>query len=283
MAKSLKMLGLMVLFSVVGLLSYAWQMGSRYIAPERTAIGRPPADLGIKNIELADRSAWFLPASPSRACVLLLHGVRSNRRSMLKRARFLVHHGYSSLLIDLQAHGESPGDYISYGHLESDDVRHAIAFLQQHKLCAKVAILGRSLGGAAAILAQPPLAVDAMIVEASFGSIEEAISNRLVKRYGALGAWFTPLLAYQIPLRLNIDLQRLDPSEAIKHVTVPILILAGDKDRRTLLHETKRLYKNAAGEKRLWVVRGARHQDLHQYAKILYEKRILGFLAEFME
>ncbi len=44
-----------------------------------------------------------------KGAVLLLHGVRADRREMLNRARFLKEEGYSVLLIDLPSHGESDG------------------------------------------------------------------------------------------------------------------------------------------------------------------------------
>jgi len=51
--------------------------------------------------------------------VLLLHGVRADRREMLGRARFLNRLGYGILLIDLPAHGESPDDHITFGAREA--------------------------------------------------------------------------------------------------------------------------------------------------------------------
>jgi alpha-beta hydrolase superfamily lysophospholipase len=66
-----------------------------------------------------------------RGAVLLLHGVRSYRRSMLSRAIFLHDIGYSVLLINLQAHGESAGKRITLGYLESRDVVAAREFLRR--------------------------------------------------------------------------------------------------------------------------------------------------------
>ena len=61
-------------------------------------------------------------AGTSKGAVILLHGVHANKKSMLSRARFLVAAKYSVPLIDLQIHGESEGDRITFGHLEFLDV-----------------------------------------------------------------------------------------------------------------------------------------------------------------
>ena len=51
--------------------------------------------------------AWFVPGRRGAGAVLLLHGVRANRRIMLGRARFLHDSGYALLIPDFQAHGEN--------------------------------------------------------------------------------------------------------------------------------------------------------------------------------
>jgi len=51
--------------------------------------------------------------------IVLMHGVRANRLSMVRRAEMLHRAGYSVLLFDFQAHGESPGSHITMGYLES--------------------------------------------------------------------------------------------------------------------------------------------------------------------
>jgi alpha-beta hydrolase superfamily lysophospholipase len=58
----------------------------------------------------------------------MAHAVRADRRSMLGRAEFLHRAGYSVLLFDAQAHGESPGDRITFGYLEALDAAAAVSF-----------------------------------------------------------------------------------------------------------------------------------------------------------
>ena len=65
-----------------------------------------------------------------------MHGVRANRLVMLARARFLHKAGYAVLLFDFQAHGESSGKRITFGHLEGLDASAAVTFLHS---CTKSA------------------------------------------------------------------------------------------------------------------------------------------------
>ena len=85
------------------------------ISAAHREIGTPPDDLDIKTVTFRDQqnrevSGWAIDGKPGHGVILLLHGIRSDRRSMLSRARFLSGSGYSILMIDLAAHGESEGD-----------------------------------------------------------------------------------------------------------------------------------------------------------------------------
>jgi len=175
--------------STLLLLGVTWYYAGRLAAPAHMSVGEPPPWFNAEQVELTSASGaqihgWFMPVANAQAGVVLLHPVRGNRRSMLGRARFLVEAGCTVLLIDLQAHGESLGKHISFGYLESRDAIAAVDFLRNRFRDGPIVVLGTSLGGAAALLAQPPLPVDGLILEAVFPSIEQAIANRL--RGGAI-------------------------------------------------------------------------------------------------
>lgn len=125
------------------------------LAPVRGVVP-PAADLPFESISIPSESGseiagWIVPAhGQARGSVLLLHGIRSNRSGMVGRARFLRRAGYNCLLIDLQAHGESGGDRITLGRLESLDARSCFRFLRSRFPDVPAAVIGVSLGGAAA-------------------------------------------------------------------------------------------------------------------------------------
>jgi len=259
-----------------------WKVGTVLSAPANHAIGPVPADIGTAAIIFGAVHGWFVSAPSSQKCVLLLHGVRSDRTSMVERARFLKRAGYSSLLIDLQAHGETPGEAISFGYRESANARAALAFLRDTGHCGKTAALGMSLGGAASLLGAEPLGVDAYVLEAVYPSIEDAIMDRLDLHLGFLGKLAAPLLILQIPLRLQIPTNALRPVDAIQRVKAPVLVVAGSEDQHTPLPESRRLYDNAPEPKEWWVVQGAGHEDFHRFAAARYEERISAFLSKHL-
>jgi alpha/beta superfamily hydrolase len=50
---------------------------------------------------------------------------------MVNRARFLHAAGYTVLLIDFQASGESPGKAVTFGYREANDVKASLRYLHQ--------------------------------------------------------------------------------------------------------------------------------------------------------
>jgi pimeloyl-ACP methyl ester carboxylesterase len=257
-------------------------VGEVLSAPARRSIGQPPADLGAEPVELMTASGdrvfgWLALGAPGKGAVLLLHGVRADRRVMLRRARALKGGGYSVLLIDLPAHGESSGDRITFGWREAGAVRAALDLLRAKRANDRIGVIGVSLGAASLALSgeQP----DAVVLESMYPTIREAVQDRMALRLGPVGSIATPMLLWQLPMRLDISENQLRPIEGVKSLHVPVLIASGTADRHTTAAETRRIYAEANAPKELWLVEGAGHVDLYDFAPAEYERRVFSFLA----
>lgn len=257
--------------------------GSLLTRPARHTVGDAPADLHAVNVSFTGSHGsrlrgWFVPGKPGRGAVMLLHGVRGDRCAGVERARLLSREGFAVLLFDFQAHGESEGDRITFGRLESLDAAGALEFLKQKCPGEKTAVIGSSLGGAAALLADPPLDTDALVVEQVFPTIEQAVSDRMERRLGPLGPPLGPLLTCQLKPRTGISCDELRPIDGIGRVHVPLLLVAGTKDRHTHIEESRAIFANANEPKEMWEIEGADHVDLCGFAGKEYERRVLEFL-----
>ena len=261
-----------------------WFIGDALSRPVPRVIGPTPSGLpGAASVSFPSDSgslihAWYAPGRPGRGSVVLAHARHGDRRGMLGRAEFLHAAGYSVLLFDAQAHGESPGNQVTFGHLESHDAVAAVAFARKQDMESPVAFIGFSQGGAAALLGPSPLPVSALVLEAVYPTLEDAVSNRIAMRLGTLGRWLTPLLLWQVEPRLGVRAQDLAPARGIGNITAPLLLVAGEQDRHTTLEQSEELFRAAPEPKSLWVVPGAAHVDFHRFAPREYEARILAFL-----
>ena len=267
---------------------FVWSIGGILVAPANQPIGNPPASLHVENVEFSSASGatihgWFVAGEPGKGAIILMHGVHANRFSLVARAEFLSHAGYSILLFDFQGHGESIGKHITFGFLESRDATAAVDFIRQKIPGEKIGVIGISLGAASVLLAEPPLPVNAMVLESSFPTIEHATEDRMIERFGFLGRLATPLLTCQLKPRLGIGLEDLKPIEHAKKIFVPKFFIAGTTDKLTSIEESKALFAAAAEPKQYWWIDGAAHVDMHMDAKMEYERRILGFLGEHLK
>jgi fermentation-respiration switch protein FrsA (DUF1100 family) len=231
---------------------------------------------------------WWVPgATFGEGAIVLMHGVRANRLQMAARARVLHQHGFSVLLFDFQAHGESLGRRITFGKLESLDAAAAVRFVRDKRPLDRIGVIGVSLGGAAALLGPEPLAVNALVLESVYPDIDSALSNRLRVNLGPVaGAIFTPLLTSTFRLLLPPILRaapgELRPIDRIGTVRAPVLIASGASDGYTPLSEARALFERAAEPKQFWAVDGAAHVDLEQYDVARYWRVVLPFLNKYL-
>jgi uncharacterized protein len=225
---------------------------------------------------------WLKRGAHGSGVVLLVHSIRSNRVEMLSRAKFLNAEGYGVLLIDLQAHGETPGDRITFGARESEDVEAAVAYLRENFPSEQVAAIGVSLGAAAIVLAKHALKLDAVVLESLHPTIEEAVENRLQLHLGEFGLTLSPLLLSQLSFRLNLTPGELNPISRIGELNAPLLLISGTDDRHTTVAETEKLFATARQPKEMWIVPGGGHFNMHAYAGKEYEDRILDFFEHYL-
>jgi len=259
-----------------------WCIGAELLKPATGPVEMPAAFKGTEvNFESGSGSVLkgnFIARPDGKGIVILMHGVRGNRRAMVGHAEFLLACGYSVLLFDFQAHGESPGTKITNGYLESMDAAAAVKFAKQRAHGEKIAILGSSLGGAAALLADPPLQVDAMILEMVYPDIERAVKNRIAIVLGDWARVFSPALTWQLKRRVGVGADWFSPERAIAKTACPKLVIAGKRDRHTTLADSKSLFAAAREPKEFWIVENAAHEDVHGVVGKDYEDRVVAFL-----
>jgi uncharacterized protein len=191
--------------------------------------------------------------------------------------RFLREAGYSTLAVDFQAHGESTGDLITLGRLESLDARLALACMRARLPGEPVAVLGVSMGGSAALIG-PPIDADAVIVESGGPSFADGVSNRLTLAIGPIGRLLAPFMLGAMRIAAGSDASTLRPIDGIVRLHKPIFVMTGADDQKTRLprranHSPQPIRRSATGKRP-----GAQHWDLSFAGGPAYRERLLDFL-----
>ncbi len=267
----------------------ALTLGLALSKPVQMSVGEPPPALNAETVQFPSLSGttlhgWLAPGQPGAGAVVLLHGVRANRLAMVRRALVLHQHGFGVLLFDLQAHGESVGQRITFGYREGMDAASAVAFLKTRAPRERIGAIGVSLGGAACLLGPEPLDVDALVLESVFPDIGAALDDRLRARLGPIAgqvaaAVITPLFRLQMPAVLGANFADLRPIDRIGSARAPLLVASGTSDAYTPIGEATALFDAAHQPKIFWPVPGATHQDLESYDPVAYWQHMLPFLA----
>jgi uncharacterized protein len=263
----------------------AWMIGTKLTQPQNHTVALP-ADFAVVSVSIPGSghsiAGWWVDNGSGSPVVLLVHGLGADKSSMLSRAKLLMRHGFSTLLIDLQAEGETWGNAITLGHLESADVVAARDWVRRTAPGRKIGVIGTSLGGASVLLAPQPCGFDAVVLESVYPRIGRAVENRIRMRLGPAAPFLTPLLLIQLEPRLHIAVSDLEPIRWIGLLGAPVLVAAGSKDLHTTLEETRELFAAATQPKSLWVVEGAVHEDLLAFGPTAYEQQVVEFLRRYL-
>lgn len=247
----------------------------------------PPDDLGADPVRFHSGSGstihgWLSRGRIGAGAIVLLHGIGASRQEMIGRARFLRSGGFSVLAIDFRGHGDSTGGRSTYGGLESRDALAAVEFLRHALPLERIGVIGISMGGAAVLLGQAPLPVQALVLESVYPTIDDAVRDRLRAWLGPIGRTLAPIVMTWLFPRDGVAAADLRPIDHIREQTAPVFVLAGSADRYTPPSESRSLFDRAPEPKAFWSIEGAGHVDLHEFAGAEYERRVGAFLARHL-
>jgi len=296
------LLALYLLLSIVaGALAAeaALRPGRRVLSPTSSELAQQLADRHHASLQAVSISAadgqvlrgWSIqPQRGNGDAVILLHGHTDNRAGMLGKADLLLHYGYAVLLPDARAHGQSGGEFATYGVLESGDLRRWYDWLQgtQHPHC--IDGLGESMGAALlleSLRTTPEFC--AVVAESPFASFREASYDRVGQELGVGGQLGRTLLRPVVDVgflyarwKHGVDFEAASPEQAVAESTVPVLLIHGTADNNLPIRHSWKIVAHAAGRHPavvFWEVSGARHCGAQGADPAAYEQRVVSWFV----
>jgi alpha-beta hydrolase superfamily lysophospholipase len=222
----------------------------RDVRPPPGCVGRTFEGAGVP------LKGWHCQAgSEGRGTIVILHGVADTRASLTGMIGRLVRRRLDVVAYDSRAHGESGGDFCTYGYFEKLDLRRVIDALRP----GPVVLLGTSLGGAVALQAAAGNSRVTGIVAAEVFSDLETIARDRSPRF--IPDWLVRRALQEAEASAGFKAVDVSPVRAARSITVPVLLVHGTRDTATPPDHSQRVLAALRGRKRLILVQGARHNE----------------------
>jgi uncharacterized protein len=249
--------------------------------------GSKRTDFAVRAPDGVELRGWKIrPLSPNGNWALLFHGVSDNRTGVFGAAQILLRHGYSVVMMDSRAHGESGGDMATYGWKERYDTVAITNALYATEKVSHLYALGVSMGAAIALQsAAVEPRIEGVVAEDPFADLREV-------SYDYAGLHFSPLLGKTLFRIATIEAMPamakaggfnpddVSPEKAVAARAFSVLLICGTRDRTIPCRHAERIYRAARGPKELWIVDGAQHAAALGHAPAEYEDRVVHFLNQ---
>jgi len=227
---------------------------------------------------------WMIRPAAGGDEVILLHGQGDNRAGMLGPADMLLRHGYTVLLPDARAHGQSGGAIATYGVKEASDIRRWYEWLRRSTPSGCIDGLGDSMGAAELLNS---LSVEsnfcAVVAESSFATFQEAAYVRIGQQFNT-GPWLGRSLLRPVSwsgllyakMRYGVALNLASPEHAVAESHVPILLIHGLADTNLPPWHSE-MIKSSNPAVVLWEPRNVGHCQASTVEPAEYKARVLNW------
>jgi fermentation-respiration switch protein FrsA (DUF1100 family) len=227
------------------------------------ASGLPLEDVWFQAEDGVKLFGWYVESARSPAVLLWCHGNAGNIINRLDNLRELFHLGISVFLFDYRGYGRSYGRPSEKGLYQDSLAAYAYLTDVRHIQPEQIVLFGRSLGAAVAVEVASQRRAAGLILESAFPSVEA------LARFQYFG----------FPLHWLFG-ARFRLVDRLPKISVPILIIHGDRDDIVPLPLGKQVFDAAKEPKSFYLVPGANHNDLYhvggkpyfQHLKVFVEK-----------
>ena len=214
---------------------------------------------------------------------ILFHGYRGNaERDMSGGVDRCFRMGRNALIVDQRASGHSGGSTTTFGINEAKDclrwVDHAI---ERFGKDVRLILTGVSMGAATVMIASGEKLPDNVLytlADCGYTSAKEII-KRVIREMGLPATLLYPFVKLGALIFGHFNIDETSPIEAVKHATVPIVFIHGDKDDFVPPDMSERLYEVCPTRKMLSLIPGAGHAVAFPHNMELY----LDTLNEFWD
>lgn len=246
-------------------------------------LGLPFEEVTLKTPEGIALSCWLIPAGGvPKGTVIYLHGVSECKIVGLPMADRLHGLGYNVFLYDSRRHGDSGGTYCTYGFYEKHDARSVISYVagRADLHAGRIGLFGTSMGAAVAIqVAAIDARVVAVVAESGFATLRTIFDDYQRRMIKLPWHYLRNIVIKRSEHIAHFKANAVSPLEAVARVHVPVFILHGTADTLIDSRYSEMVFASANEPKELWLIAGAKHNDMSDVGGDEYWRRVLEFFV----
>jgi uncharacterized protein len=247
-------------------------------------VGTVP-DSAFTNVKLKTKdgltlAAWFIQVPNAKGTVALFHGLGSEKSANLSQSNFFNEMGYSTLLVDFRAHGQSDGNTCTIGYQEAEDVKLAYNYLKNNGE-QNILLYGISMGAATVTkaVADYHLTPAKIILEMPFASLPNTVEGKM-RMAGLPAEPIAGILTFWGGIINGFWAFNIKPKDFVKEIKCPVLLQWGKKDKGVTETEINEIFKNITSSKQLVVYENSGHENLYENEPEKWEEKVEEFLEK---
>ena len=240
-------------------LASAWLLARLWCRPKRLPAAKTPDDIGLpfEAVQFPSHGVpvrgWFVPAAssaPGRPVIVLAHGWSKNSAELLLLARLLHIADFGLLLFDARGHGASGADGPITILKFAEDIVAGIDYLHTRTDvdASRLGVLGRSIGGSAAIVAASMEPRIRAVVSCSAFADPKALTRDFLAMLHVPSRLYARPVVRFIEQWLGTSMDGLAPQNRVGQITAPLLLIHGEADRYIRSSNLETLYTRASRE-----------------------------------
>jgi hypothetical protein len=246
----------------------------------------PYEEFTLKTAEGIPLSCWFIPAPEKpRGTVIYLHGVSESKIAALPTAKLLHDSGFNVFLYDARRHGESGGTFCTYGFYEKHDPSMIITYLlaRADLTVGKIGLFGVSMGASVALqVAAIDHRITAVVAESGFSTLRRIFDDYQRRMIMLPWHYLRNIVIKRSELLAHFKASAVSPLEAVRTLRIPLLIVHGTDDKLIKPSYSEEVFAHAHPPKELWLIRGARHDNMWVVGGEEYRGRIVAFFEKHL-
>ncbi len=222
--------------------------------------------------------------------VILVHGAGGDRVSVYPLAEQYLLRGYDVIVHDQRGCGANADKRVTFGILESLDVRALVEYAREELGMKKVIVHGQSMGGQTTALYASNVtpgdvnAADAVICDSPVPGMEFMLRSVFgdddpVAMYGTMSNYLMFTSGVYMRLFNGVNYKDADTIKVVEKDKLPTLIIVSDRDRTCPKEKVEEVYEHVGSD-----IKSVFHIDSEHIEGVLdYPEEYMSQIEDFLE